>query len=271
MKFLTPLLIFSSLNIAFAANPKELLDSSQAMFGFSDRSGGRLMLTSNITGYRDPGFTKAFCEGNLLFEIKYIGHQDRDVEKDYLRDSSGNFDYMKGEVYQILNGKVEKDANCLLVKEDFFESRKTVSFENSKWDLWKLKIPACDDEISNKIESAKEHEVTDCRLLGKIDGKHSFAAATYKVKEGKLASVIFIKDDRVAFRNFPTKTGWRVDDGGIFVPAISIIFVLEHLKTSQYEIGWKWQAAEGSSLKLSRVSEDKFINLKSGYRYLAPR
>jgi hypothetical protein len=252
-------------------NVTEMQDT---VFAFANRTGQKLMGLDPLP--HPERITRALCEGNRLLETRFTADQKGDPKKDLGRESSYNFDNMSGQVFRVERDPGEDDGSCFLAPGAFLAPRHLVPFARRIVEA--AAKDACGAATSGRLAEAKGRPVKGCRPLYNIEGYGRFLAVEYELKgKDALAALVLENKDRLIFEDLPgnpdggEESVWRVDDGGVFDPdGFEVLFVLATQDGSQIEIGYSWLGGEGASLNLIRSSGGKFVEVKNGYRYLAP-
>ncbi len=252
------------------------LGALEGLFGFADGSGKKLMTleSENIHTLANPeAFDTAIGNNGETVRIKYVKRQEAN-SKDTLRQTSQNFDNMAGYIYEVQGGELVPDKTYLLskstvVSEDALIKLKSTRNTGSEGGYYQK----VDANTLKKIETAKDRKVIDSSLLAETEDKAKICMVVFeRIDDGMLASIAYVKDDKVVFKDYPAKydeqSTWRVDAGdrpGLF----GALFLAN--SNEGLLLGLTWAGPEGENVFILKDVKGALeeTGLKSG-RYWSP-
>ncbi|WP_147423825.1 hypothetical protein [Cohnella endophytica] len=253
----------SSASAGSTASATGELKSEKLAFGYTDASGKRLLGFESVK----PGrFTQAIYAPGAILSVKFQKHQKLS-SKSTGRQNEWNFERDQGEIYQVVQGKIERNSTVLLAEKDAFIGHEFLKFKPlSKGTFSKNAI--------GQIEKTKKRKVLHQGLIGQVNHDNQIGIVEYARVKGKkpLASLVMTTPSGPIFEDFegnddPQST-WRVSDGGkIEADWFGVLFVTK--SKAGYSIGYEWYGDEGSSLKVVQQKGTKFRLVEQGYRYTA--
>ncbi|UVI30267.1 hypothetical protein [Paenibacillus spongiae] len=246
------------------------------VFGFADESGEQLITIPDESGadLENPKqFSAAVGNNGDWVEIEFVRRQDAN-EQDNNRQTMYNFNNMSGYVYKAKKGKLIPNKSYLLTRDGvigenaFIDLQSTVDGESQSGEY----LPA-DAETIAQMEAMKKRKITASRLLSESAEERIALFVFEREADDMLASIAYIKGDRVLFKDFPAKydefSTWRVDGGD--EPGRFEVLFLAHSDEGLL-LGMSWGAPEGENLFVLKEADGAFqeTGLRSG-RYWAPQ
>lgn len=237
-------------------------------FGFPDPSGTRLLAASTLP--QPARFHTALCDGGRRYPVRFERAQPERPGHNG-RQTPANFDRLPGNVFTVLQGKIEADAACFLASGHLLASAP----------LLPAAPPAassgCDPEVRRRLASARARQVVNCWPIAHLPAGKSLVLVEF-VRQDKdaLASVVLIDRRRMIFADYPAVYRgegtdlWRVDDPGALSPErFHVVFLLQ--RGTAYTLGIEWSAGEGPSLTVF-VSNgaNRFTPVIKDYWYREP-
>lgn len=237
-------------------------------FGFPNPSGTRLL---TVSGLLQPAmFHTALCSGGRRFSVQFERRQ-AEREGHNGRQTPYNFDKLAGNVFTVLQGKIESGASCFLSSDSLLSSATLLPAE----------LPAgsseCDPDIRRQLASSRSRPVVNCWPLARLPADRRLVLVEFaRQDKDALASVVLIDRDRMIFADYPAvfrgegKDLWRVDDVGVLSPkGFEVVFLLQ--RGTFYALGVNWHGTEGASLAVFVSDGDnRFTRVIEDYWYRAP-
>ena len=237
-------------------------------FAFPDPSGTRLLTVSDLP---QPAMLRtALCTGGRRFSVRFARRQ-AEREGYNGRQTPYNFDKLAGDVFTVVQGKIEIDATCFLASDGLLSSAT----------LFPAGAPArpgeCDPDVRPRLASARNRDVVNCWSIARLPAARRLVLVEFaRQDKDALASLVLIDRDRVYFTDYPAvfrgegETLWRVDDGGVLsAEGFQMVFLLQ--RGTFHALGVNWAGTEGASLAVF-VSDggDHFSRVIEDYWYRAP-
>ena len=237
-------------------------------FGFPDPSGTRLL---TVSGLLQPAMLHiALCSGGRRFSVQFERRQ-AEREGHNGRQTPYNFDKLAGNVFTVLQGKIETGASCFLASDPLLSSAT----------LFPAELPAgsggCDPDVRRRLASSRSRQVVNCWAIARLPADRRLVLVEFARRDkDALASVVLIARGRMIFADYPAvfrgegEDLWRVDDGGVLSPKdFEVVFLLR--RGAFYALGINWHGTEGASLAVF-VSDggNRFTRVIDDYWYLAP-
>jgi len=240
------------------------LNGDRLSFGYADESGKRLL------GLNDDGkkrYAQAIYAPGKIANVRYVMHQKQSEESNG-RQNHWNFDRDEGDLYAVVQGKIQGNDSVLLAEKGAFQGHDFLNYKPvSKGAFAKGDISV--------IEKAKKRKVVRQALLGQVSKNLQIGLVTFEKKKGQkpLASLVLKTESGFLYEDFvgndDDQSTWRVDDGGtISTDMFKILFVTK--SKAGYAFGYEWIGEEGYSLKVLQQNKAKFRSVLKGYRYSAP-
>jgi hypothetical protein len=238
-------------------------------FAFPDMAGTRLLVTSTLS---QPGSLEtALCGGKVrgpaVFERRQFDHPGGTG-----RQTPRTFDDLAGSVFRFTAGKLANTDTCFLATGSLLSGAAVVPI------VGQGDAAACAPRAGRQLASLRGRPVVKCWVIARLQHDRQIVLAEF-VRRGKdaLASVVLMEGERSIFADFAAEYRgagqdlWRVDDGGVLVPAgLDVVFVLERGAFRALAIGWS--GAEGVSLSLFVADRQTgfFSAVIKDYWYRAP-
>ena len=214
------------------------------VFGFADESGKRLITIPNENGDKlaDPGtFDLALGNNGQMLDIRFAKRQEANSLDNY-RQSMYNFDNMAGYIYEVIEGDFIPNKAYLLTKASVVDNSTLIGLKPAK-------AAEADTDTIKKVEAIKSRKITKSSLLSEtIDNAKICIFVFERQADDMLASIAYIKDDKVVFKDYPAKydemSTWRVDSGdepGLF----EVLFLAD--SDEGLLLGLTWAAPEGEN------------------------
>ena len=214
------------------------------VFGFADESGKRLITIPNENGDKlsDPEtFDLALGNNGQMLDIRFAERQEANSLDNY-RQSMYNFDNMAGYIYEVIEGEFIPNKAYLLTKASVVDNSTLIGLKPAK-------AAEADTDTIKKVEAIKSRKITKSSLLSEtIDNAKICIFVFERQADDMLASIAYIKDDKVVFKDYPAKydemSTWRVDAGdepGLF----EVLFLAD--SDEGLLLGLTWAAPEGEN------------------------
>lgn len=238
------------------------------IFGFADESGKRLMTIPNENGDKlsDPeAFNLAIGNNGDMFAVRFDKRQEANSLDNY-RQSTYNFDNMAGYIYEITEGEFIPNKTYLLTKTSVVDNSALIGLKAGK-------AEEADEDAFKKIEAIKNRKIVKSSLLSEtVDNARIYLFVFEREADDMLASIAYIKDDKVVFKDYPAKynemSTWRVDAGddpGLF----EVLFLAD--SDEGLLLGLTWAASEGENIFILKEVNGVFEETAmSAGRYWAP-
>ncbi|MGE5371624.1 MAG: hypothetical protein ACM3QZ_06495 [Solirubrobacterales bacterium] len=261
------LTVLGLLTVLIGCSPKEKLSVGvdtaklKSTFALASEDGKRLILFCTEPGVKPESLTVAIGENGRVLPVTFQKHQKAN-DQDSGRQTADNFDNMDGDLYLITTEKAEPDETYYLadptvfVPQAILNARPWNDRDNS------LAPPALDKKTLTQVEKAKGRKIDQSWILSDLDTGMKAALILFKRQgDNMLASIAFIKQDKVMFYDMPASykdvvendSAWRVDDGGEIGPGnFNILFYAQG--TKGLIMGIAWGAPEGEAAFI--VQED---------------
>lgn len=237
------------------------------VFGFADETGTKIITITNMKPMDAPEeYDLAIGYGSAI-ELEFVGWQDATAQ-DSGRQTPDNFDNLAGDVFKAKNGIFTAGKTYFLAKSSVVapDALKTlISLEQDGGIV--------DETTVKSIEAIKNRKIVESTLLAETAEKGRVCLFVFeRIGDDMLASLAYIKDDAVLFKDFPAKydasSTWRVDAGdkpGIF----EVLFMAE--SDQGLLLGVTWAAFEGENTFVLREENGVFqdTDLQAG-RYWSP-
>ena len=237
-------------------------------FGFPDPSGTRLLAASALL--QPETLHTALCSGGRRFPVRFERRQ-AEREGHNGRQTPYNFDKLAGNVFAVLQGKIETGASCFLASGSLLSSATPIPTE----------LPAgpgeCGQDVRQRLAASRNRHAVNCWPITHLPADRRLVLVEFaRQDKDALASVVLIDRDRMIFADYPAvfrKEGedlWRVDDGGsLSAEGFQIVFLLQ--RGTFYALGVDWPGTEGASLTVF-VSDggNRFTRVIEDYWYRAP-
>ena len=237
-------------------------------FGFPDPSGTRLLTVSDLL--QPAMLHTALCSDGRRFSVQFERRQ-AEREGHNGRRTPYNFDKLAGNVFTVLQGKVETGASCFLASDPLLSSAALLPAE----------LPAgsgeCDPDDRRLLTSSRSRLVLNCWAIARLPADRRLVLVEFaRQDKDALASVVLMDRDRLIFADYPAlfrgegEDLWRVDDGGELSPKeFEVVFLLQ--RSTFYALGVHWHGAEGASLAVFVSNGDnRFTKVIKDYWYRAP-
>jgi len=235
-------------------------------FGLQDQSGTRLLLIPNLV---PPEILKAaLCGGGRRFPVQFARRQTVQ-DSGNKRQTPQRFDELSGNVFTVLEGKVEPDATCFLASEPLLAGSTLLSVA--------APIGSGGCVQRGQFAARRARPVIRCWPIARVARGKQIALLEFDRREKvALASLVLVDGARMIFADYPAEFRgegqdlWRADDGGVLSPhGFAVVFALQ--RGDRYTLGVAWDGAEGRSLSLW-VSEgsERFRQVINDYWYQAP-
>lgn len=140
---------------------------TNAYFGFADSTGKRVVVCGDSADFKisEPRLiTKVIGPGGSVFSLEPLKYRKQSPQSNG-RQNYFNFDYCGGYYSQLIKGKLEKGASCLLVSEDFLRQWRIIKFKFEAADL--RERVKCNPAAISVFEKAKRVKVSDSIELAK--------------------------------------------------------------------------------------------------------
>ncbi len=246
------------------------------VFGFAGESGKYLMTlqTENTDSLANPQeFNTAVGNNGQTVGIRFVRRQEANSQ-DTLRQTANNFDNMAGYVYEAQNGKFIPNKTYLLSKDSIINEAVLIKLKSTKDTESEVEYyKKVDPETIKRIEALKGRKIVEDDLISETGENAKICLFTFERREDDmLASIAYIKDDKVAFKDYPAKydemSTWRVDAGdrpGLF----EVLFLAD--SDEGLLLGLTWAGPEGENAFVLKEVNGVFqeTDLKRG-RYWAP-
>lgn len=237
----------------------------EGTFTFANEAGTELL---SLAESETPGsYTSAVCGAGVL-PVRYVRTQRRSADSNH-RQVASNFANEPGDVYQLQGDVVRADATCFVTTDAF--AARVVAVERT------LGNSPCGTEQLAQLERIANRGAVHCWRSVALENGSEFVVAQFEhVDTLALAAVALVQDSVLLFHGLPgryTEPGgsvWRVDDGGVFDPAVIHLLLAARLPDG-HALAFAWVGAEGESLRL--VVADSGVearNVIDAYRYWAP-
>jgi hypothetical protein len=216
-------------------------------FGFPNPSGTRLLTDSNVP--QPSTLRTALCSGGRRFSVRFERHQAEQSGHNGRRMRE-NFDTLAGDVFAVLQGKIESGASCFLTGDPLLSSAISL----------RAKPPTgpgeCDQSDQRRLAASRSRPVVACRTIARLPADRRIVLVEFARQDrDALASVVLIDRHRTIFADYPAvfrgdgEDLWRVDDGGVLsAKEVQIVFLLQ--RGAFYALGVAWTGTEGASLVL---------------------
>jgi hypothetical protein len=237
-------------------------------FGFPDPSGTRLLTVSDLL--QPAMLHTALCSDGRRFSVQFERRQ-AEREGHNGRQTPYNFDKLAGNVFTVLQGKIETGASCFLASDPLLSSATLLPAE----------LPAgsgeCDPDVRRRLASSRSRQVVNCRLIARLPADRRLDLVEFaRQDKDALASVVLIDRERMIFADYQAvfreegEDLWRVDDVGVVSPKdFEIVFLLQ--RGTFYALGVRWHGTEGASLAVFVSNGDnRFTQVIKDYWYRAP-
>lgn len=240
----------------------------QGAFAFPDPGGTRL-----LTG-ADPSqpalLHTALCNGGGRFPVRFERRQV-ETKGHNGRQAPYNFDKLAGDVFTVLQGKIEESASCFLAGDSLLSSATALPTE----------LPAdpgeCGPDVRLRLASSRSRPVVNCWNIARLPADRRLVLVEFARRDkDALASVALIVRDRIIFADYPAvfrgegESLWRVDDGAVLsAKDFQVVFLLQ--RGTSYALGVNWLGAEGGSLAVFVSNGDnRFTRVIADYWYRMP-
>lgn len=237
-------------------------------FGFPDPSGTRLLTVSALL--QPAMLHTALCNGGRRFPVQFERRQ-AEREGHNGRQTPYNFDKLAGNVFTVLQGKIEISASCFLASDRLLSSATLLPAELP------VESSECDPDIRHRLASSRSRHVVNCWPIARLPADRRLVLVEFaRHDKDALASVVLIDRDRIIFADYPAvfrgegEDLWRVDDGGVLsAEGFQVVFLLQ--RGTFYALGVNWSGGEGASLAVF-VSNggNHFTHVIKDYWYRAP-
>jgi hypothetical protein len=212
----------------------------------------------------------ALCSAGGRFPVQFERSQTE--REDYNgRATPHNFDKLAGNVFRVLEGKIESGASCFLISDSLLSSATVLTAERPE------ASGRCDADTQRRLTLSRSREVVNCWPIARLPEERRLVLVEFiRRDKDALASVALIDRDGMIFADYPRvfhgegQTLWRADDDGILRPeGFQVVFLLQ--RGNFYALGLNWSAAEGASLTvLVSNRNDRFTEVIRDYWYWAP-
>jgi hypothetical protein len=242
------------------------------LFGFANVSAKNIItLVNNKDEIEKPEeFNIAVGDNGKILEIEFERWQESNSSDD-MRQTSFNFDSMIGHIYKVKSGQGIQDKTYFLSNNSIINKDSLIELKPKKDSEPYGKVDA---EIVKRIEDIKSRKIIESSLISETtDNAKIFLFVFERKGDDMLASVVYIKDNKIIFKDYPAKydetSTWRVDAGdrpGSF----EVMFLANSDKGLL--LGMTWGAPEGEGSFILREERGTFqeTDLKSG-RYWLPK
>ena len=237
-------------------------------FAFPDPGGSRLLTLANPS---QPALLHtALCNGGGRFSVRFERRQ-AEIKGHNGRHTPNNFDKLEGDVFTVLQGKIEESANCFLASDSLLSSATVLPAEPQ------ATFNECEPDVRLGLASSRSREVLHCWTIARLPANRRLVLVEFARRDkDALASVALIDGNRIIFADYPAvfkgegEDLWRVEDGGVLSATdFQVVFLLQ--RGSFYTLGISWLGAEGRSLAVF-VSQgnNRFTRVLAGYWYRMP-
>lgn len=236
-------------------------------FGFPDPSGTRLLTVSDLV--QPAMLHTAFCSDGRRFPVRFERRQ-AEREGHNGRQTPSNFDKLAGDVFAVLQGKIDAGASCFLASDRL-----------SSATLLPAELPdgasECATDVRRRLAASRGRQVANCWLIARLPAARRLVLVEFSHRDkDALASLVLLERHRMIFADYPAvfrREGedlWRVDDGGVLsAEGFRVVFLLQ--RGASYTLGVDWSRGEGASLAVFVSNADnRFIRVIEDYWYRAP-
>ena len=251
--------------------PRQDLPSATAQhgaFAFPDLSGTRLLAASTLP--QPDMLHAALCSDGRRFPVQF---ERRQIEREDNngRQTAYNFDKLAGNVFTVLQGKIDEGASCFLASDPLLLAATPLPAEPLAGSS------ECGPDVGRRLASSRSRRVVNCWPIARLPADRGLVLAEFARQDNDaLASVVLIDGDRTIFADYQTtfrgegKDLWRVDDGGVLSPEdFQLVFLLQ--RGNVYVLGVSWAGTEGLSLAAFVANGDnRFAHVLNDYWYRAP-
>jgi len=263
--------------------------TARLAFGYGN-AGGTALLTATMPGdatsIKQPEqFDTAVCSGNVVVAVSFQGYQ-KSGPRDDGRAWAEGFDEHQGYRFQVIKGRPQPDASCLLTTEDFLAGKRIAPVKEDTHGV------PCNPEIVSRLAGVEGRAVHFCRRFATVGADGELFAVEFERRGDDLLAGIVLKiGGELLVREMPARydeashSGWRVGDEGHLVDdaqdpsaldrevvnVFKPLFALVGESAGAMDLGIEWAGEEGLSLMLLSSSGGKLLEVANGYRYTAPR
>jgi hypothetical protein len=237
-------------------------------FAFPDPSGTRLL---TLAGPSQPAMLHtALCNGGGRFPVRFERRQ-AEIKGHNGRHIPNNFDKLEGDVFTVLQGKIEESASCFLASDALLSSATVLPAEPP------AASNECGPDVRLGLASSRSRPVVHCWAIARLPANRRLVLVEFARRDkDALASVALIDGNRIIFADYPAvfrgagEDVWRVDDGGVLSPEdFQVVFLLQ--RGNFYALGINWRGSEGGSLAVFVSSSDnRFTRVIADYWYWMP-
>ncbi|MUT68722.1 hypothetical protein [Paenibacillus sp. NEAU-GSW1] len=238
----------------------------KGIFGFANSDGSKL-ISDGTTENTNNGLV-AIGEMGRVIPVAYAGEQAR-TEKDNGRQTSQNFENMKGTLYSASQGSAKKNSTYFIIDS-------AIMSETMLLPLQVTDPKPAEPAVQEEIEKAKGRSVEHAWPLATIgDQTTVYLVEFVRSGDDMLASLAFLGGDQWTFYDYPAtydpNSTWRVDDGGVITPDQFQFLFAASASDDGFVIGVQWLGAEGESVSLLSIASGKATELDNRYgRYMSP-
>jgi hypothetical protein len=224
-------------------------------FGLPDPGGTRLLTVSDLL--QPAMLHTAFCSDGRRFPVRFERRQ-AEREGHNGRQTPSNFDKLAGDVFAVLQGKIDAGASCFLASDRL-----------SSATLLPAELPdgasECAMDVRRRLVASRGRQVANCWLIARLPAARSLVLVEFSHRDkDALASLVLIERHRMIFADYPAvfrREGedlWRVDDGGVlsydhWLPGMKVI------QDGAYPNGCRRVGAETHGDARSGHTEDQSI------------
>ena len=199
-------------------------------FAFSNINGSKLMIlpdASHSVGKAPESLDVAIGPGGTILKLKYSGTQEGTGDPgDYMRPSSQNFEAMFGHVYEVTDGKVERDTPYFVTSSYLFAKSMTPIKAMTQLEYSEKPTPAARSSAIKKREDEKGLSVIHSETLATVGSGGYLELFQYeRVGNDMLFEIVYDDGTREISAGFPAEyneySTWRADAGdspGLWIP-----------------------------------------------------
>jgi|WetSurMetagenome_2_1015567.scaffolds.fasta_scaffold42788_2 hypothetical protein len=248
--------------------PLDSIVNNGLQFGFANESGNQiLMLDPGDQKIIPSNYTKTIGTEGKVISVRFV-KEKKATSADNHRQTKNNFENSGGYLYEVINGTVRNDNSVLLMTEEFINNYKTISFTRPENRL------SVESNIGKKIESERKWKINSSILLTRVNESLSIYMLVYKPQgDSMLADLVLTGLSENVYFDYPAhkseNSTWRVDDGGEFGEEYFTVLAIFTF-SDKYLVITDWVGAEGYSIQVFETEGNRFMELKTSYRYAAP-
>lgn len=275
------------------------LSPADAWFGYTDETGARLLTLADDAHASDEqakAMRTAVCSGRE-FILRYIGFQKAKAGSDG-RQSAANLKNDEGHLFGVEGAATRPGDTCLVLSAGYAQRYPLVRNDYSEGERRRLRDAyrrvsgsagvdlapfQAGDELARatvaRIEREKNRKVRLYWLLHRAGIAQQVAVVEFEPEgDSLLASIVVADSQQLSILDIPAERKneeagggcWRVDDGCQLNPQeMDVPVVLG--RSSETLVFYTAGGAEGVSIRLLQAKGGALVDVKSGYRYQAPR